>query len=106
MRPEIPEGVTIAGMVDNVLVTRGLNLDVYHLATAICAVGRIHVMRAESGAIGRIFGDLGSFESVGGAAVGATAFGLLAFRISHGRCGLRVGDVRVTMSVMSVKGSK
>jgi len=39
---------------------------------------------AEGAAVGRVFGDLRSLESVGGATVGAAAFGLLAFRISHG----------------------
>ena len=86
-------------MVDYWLFTRGLDLDVDDLAAAIRAVGRIHVMGAESRAIGRVFGDLGSLESVGCAAVCAAAFGLLAFRISHGRCGLKVcGDVRLTKS--------
>ena len=61
-----------------------LDLDVEHLTTAVHAVLGIDAMRAESTAIGRIFGDFRSFESVGGATVGATAFGLLAFRICHG----------------------
>ena len=88
--PVKPEEVTIARMVYNyAMVSRGLDLDVDHLATAVGAVRRIHVMRTEGRAIGRIFSDLRSFESVGCAAVGATAFGLLAFRISHGRCGLK-----------------
>lgn len=59
------------------------DLDVQHLAATIEAVLRIDAMRAESAAVGRIFGHLGSFESVGGAAISAAAFGLFAFRISH-----------------------
>ena len=42
-------------------------------------------MRAASRTIARIAGELRSFEGVGRAAIGTAAFGLLAFRISHGR---------------------
>ena len=41
-------------------------------------------MGAESGAIDGILGELGGLEGVGGATVGAAAFGLLAFRIGQG----------------------
>ncbi len=66
---------------------RGLDLDVQHLSTTVEAVFWIHTVGAKSAAVGRIFCYLRSFESVGSATVGAAAFGLLAFRICHGKCG-------------------
>ena len=59
------------------------DFDVEHLATAIHAVFGIHAMRPEGAAIGRILGELWSFESIGRTTVGAAAFGLFAFRIGH-----------------------
>lgn len=61
----------------------GSDFDVEHLATTIHPVIEIDVMRAEWGAVGRVNGVLRGLESVGGATVGATTFGLFAFRISH-----------------------
>ena len=59
-----------------------LDLDVEDLATAIHAGLRIHAMRAESAAVG-VLGELGSDVCIAGAAVGAAALGLFAFRIGH-----------------------
>jgi hypothetical protein len=59
-------------------------LDVQHLPAAIEAGLGIHAMGPEKGAIGRVFGELRRYESVGGPPIGATAFGLLAFWIGHG----------------------
>lgn len=64
-----------------------LDLDVQHLTTAIKAVFGIHTVGPKGAAVSRVFCYLRSFESVGRAAVSATAFGLLAFRISHVECG-------------------
>ena len=58
------------------------NLDVEDLATAVDAGLGVHAMRAERTAVG-VFGKLGGAERVGGAAVGAAALGLFAFRVSH-----------------------
>jgi undecaprenyl-diphosphatase len=78
----------------------GLNFDVEHLAAAIHAILGIHAMRAESAAIGRILGELGSFESIGSATVGAAAFGLFAFRIGHDDGFLSVGVSCKTPAVL------
>src|SRR3954470_12720733 len=82
IRPD-PGLVTIAGMAEGNAAR--LDLDVQDLTAAIHAVLRVDPMRAEGAAISRILGELGRFESVGGAAVSAATFGLLAFRIGHGR---------------------
>ena len=67
-------------------LVRNVRSDLYveHLTATIHAVLWIDAMRAECAAVGRVFSYLRSFESVGCAAVGAAAFGLLAFRIGHG----------------------
>ena len=75
---------------------RGLDLDVQHLAAAVHPVVWVDAVRAESTAVGRIFCDLRSFESVSGAAISAAAFRLLAFRVSHGRSFLECGRRCVT----------
>src|SRR4051812_33364241 len=64
-----------------------LDLDVQHLATAVHPVLRVYTMRAKRAAIGRILGEFRRLEGVGRAAIGAAAFGLLAFRIGHGGSG-------------------
>ncbi len=61
------------------------DLDVQNLTTAVHPVFRVHAVGAESAAICRILGEFRRAEGVGGATVGAAAFGLFAFRIGHGR---------------------
>jgi len=73
--------------VDDGSYRRRLDRDVEHLATAIHAGLGIDAVRAEEAAVNRVFGELGSLQGVGGAAVGAAALGLFAFRIGHGRKG-------------------
>src|SRR5688572_12246802 len=86
MRPDAPDVVTIAGMVGFKLRTRGgSNLDVQNLTTAIHSILRVHAVRTKRGTIRRIPRELGSLKGIGRAAVGAAAFGLLAFRIGHER---------------------
>ena len=68
--------------------------NVEHLATAIHAVVGIDAMGTEDGAIGWVGRDLRGNESVSRAAVGAAAFGLLAFRLSHGERSLKVRECR------------
>jgi len=65
------------------MITRGLDLDVEHLATAIEPGLGIYAVAAIERAIDRILGELGCDESVGSATIGAAAFGLFAFRIGH-----------------------
>ena len=68
-----------------------LNLDVEHLTAPVHPVLWIHAVRAKGAPIRRIFSELWSDKSIGGAAVGAAALGLFAFRIGHGRKFLVVG---------------
>ena len=60
-----------------------LDLHVKHLPAAIHACLGIHPVRAKYTAIAGIFGELGSLQGVGGAAIGTAALGLFTFRVSH-----------------------
>jgi hypothetical protein len=59
-----------------------LDLDVEDLAAAVDTGLGIHAVRAERATVG-VLGKLRGAERVGGAAIGAAALGLFAFRIGH-----------------------
>ena len=88
------------------MVTRGLGLDVEHLATAVETGLGVHAMAAVERAINRILGEFGSDESIGGATVGAAAFGLFAFRIGHLSGELEVWCARQDVGRSLLKGSE
>jgi hypothetical protein len=103
MRPVSPEEVPIARMAERGKSGRS-DLDVEDLTTAIHAVLGVHPVGAEGTAIGGVLGKLGSLKGVGGAAVGAAAFGLLAFRICHGRKELEVKGGPKKAAIEKLKG--
>ena len=104
MRRGVPEDISSAGGGARA-GRRGLGLDVEYLAAAVEAGLWVHAMAAIERAINRILGEFGSDESVGGATIGATAFGLFAFRISHVRGELGVRGRRLSEPDDVVKGS-
>ena len=61
----------------------GSDVDVEHLATAIHPGVWVHAVRTDGRTVGRIEGNFRSLKSVSGAARGAAAFGMFAFRLGH-----------------------
>jgi len=68
-----------------------LDFDVEHLAATVHAVGGVHAVGHEDGAV-RVLGHLRGFEAVGAAPEGAASLGLFAFWIGHGGGFLKKGS--------------
>ena len=103
MRRGVPEDISSAGGGARE-GTRGLGLDVEYLAAAIEAGLGVYAVATVERAIDGILREFRSDESVGGATIGAAAFGLFAFRISHVSGELGVRGRRPSESYDVVKG--
>ena len=103
MRRGVPEDISSAGGGARE-GTRGLGLDVEHLAAAVETGLGVHAVATVERAIDGILGEFRGDESVGGATIRAAAFGLFAFRISHVSGELGVRGRRSSESNELVKG--